>query len=325
MIKQFQKNKSVFLAVLFPVLAFVILYILVPYDTGYLHEKQPIVYWVYHGYTEIENGEWGFGIVVLPAAVVMLWLTRKQYLNEPIQGSYFGGVLLLLSLLFYLIGFKANQKFVGYLSGHLFIAGCVIWVLGLRMFFKVVWLWIFLGMMWPLTPLIDIISFPLRKVATELTVKIWNFLGYETVQNGTSILSAATEEFARGEKFTLQIAAACSGLRSLFALLMISLIFAYVGVKKNWHRVIVVVSMFPIAVLANVVRISLLLLGTILWGNDFAIGSDASPSSYHLGAGFVVYFISLFLMFGLVSLLNGNWFVFFNKKKIVVHKKAEKL
>jgi exosortase len=299
------------------VLCFCLLYCVVPYSTGYEQERQTIFSWVIHGYTELENGEWGFGFFVLPTALAMLWFTRDRFSEIPAEGAWGGLAIILFALLCYLAGYKANQKYVGYFSGHILIAGMIVWYLGWRYFFKLLWLWIFLGMMWPLIPLIDVISFPLRKVATEATVFIWNLFGGNAIRNGTAIVNEASELVKEGEAYSLKVDAACSGMRSLFALLMISLIFAFVGVKSSVHRLIVVATMIPIAVAGNVIRIMLLLGGTILWGNDFAVGTDAEPSGYHLGAGFAVYFIALFSMFLLVGALSGGLKGFLKRKKVV--------
>ena len=311
------EQKKIMYGALASVIAFVVLYFVTPYSSGYGTERVSIYASVIHGYTKLENGEWGFGFVVLPSALVMLWLTRKRYVDLEVKPSWLGLALIAFSMVCYMAGFKANEKYIGYFSGHVLIAGMVVWILGWKHFWTAFWLWIFMGMMWPLLPLIDIISFPLRKVATEVTVGIWNLFGGNAMQNGTSIVNSGSEELAMGDGYSLQIAAACSGMRSLFALMMISLIFAYMGVRKVSHRFIVVAAMIPIAIAGNVVRIMLLLGGTILWGNDFAVGSDAEPSGYHLGAGFAVYFVALFVMFILVGALNGGLKKLLKKRKVV--------
>lgn len=298
---------------------FVLMYFLVPYTSGYSSDENraTVLSSVLHGYNHIENGEWGFGYAVLPIALVMLWFTRERFRGLEMKPSHWGLMLILFSFAFYLIGFKANQKYIGFFAGHTFIAAVVVWFLGWKYFFKAFWLWVFLGMMWPLTPLIDLISFPLRKAATEMTVMIWNFCGGSALQNGTAIMSAGNGELVDGDKYSLQIAAACSGLRSLFALLMISLVFAYIGVKKSWHRFFVVGMMVPVAILGNVVRILMLLGGTVLWGNDFAVGTDANPSAFHLGAGFAVYFIALCCMFAIVAIFNDGFRKLLRPRKVV--------
>jgi len=302
-------SKGTVYAVLISVLSMVLLYCLVPYSTGYGFERVTVLSSVLHGY-----------IVVLPAALVMLWVTRKRYEGLEVSPAWTGLMVILFGLLCYMAGFKANQKYVAYFAGHVLILGMVVWMLGWKYFLKAFWLWVFLGMMWPLLPLIDIISFPLRKIATQISVGLWNVFGGGAMQNGTSILSKGSESLRDGEAYSLQIAAACSGMRSLFALIMISLMFAYVGVKKEVHRFVVVGVMIPVAIFGNVVRIMLLLGGTVLWGNEFAVGTDAEPSGYHLGAGFLVYFIALFCMLLLVTMLNGGLAKFFKRKKVISKK-----
>ena len=303
--------------VLAAVFVFVLLFCLVPYTTGYGFERVTLLNRVLHGYTELENGEWSFGFFVLPAALVMLWMTRARYADIAVRPSWWGLVVIGVALLSYMVGFKANEKYVGYFSGHLLIAGMVVWFLGWRFFFVSFWLWVFAAMMWPLIPLIDLISFPLRKVATETTVLLWNGFGGDALRNGTSIVSAADADWAEGERYSLQVAAACSGMRSLFALFMISLLFAYVGVRKGWHRLVVVGAMIPVAIAGNVLRVLLLLGGTVLWGDAFAVGTDTEPSAYHLAAGFAVYGVALIAMFTLVSGLNGGLSQLRRRRKVV--------
>ena len=111
-------------ALLLGLLASVIsLYVLVPYSWGYGDAREPVVYWMYHGYTELENGEWGFGFVVLPAALVMLWLTRERYKGLEVKPAGTGLGVIVFALLCYMAGFKANEKYIGYFSGHMLIAG----------------------------------------------------------------------------------------------------------------------------------------------------------------------------------------------------------
>lgn len=325
LVRIFWKEKAIAIPLWSALVSFIVLFALVPYSSGYndLNHRISMYESMIHGYTEVENGEWGFGFIVLPAALVMLWTSRHQFTNLTAKPAVWtGGAILLFSFTLYLAGFKGNQKYIGYVAGQSMIAGMIVWFLGWKYFFRGFWIFVFVGMVWPLIPLIDVISFPLRKIATEVTVFLWNLFGGNAVRTGTAIFSAGSEGVAAGEHYSLQIAAACSGLRSLFALLMLSLIFAAVGVKKTWHRFFIVSMMIPVAIAGNVVRIKLLLAGTILWGNDFAVGSDADPSTYHLGAGFMVYFVALFCMFSLVAILNGGDLKKFLKRKKSVIKKA---
>ncbi|MEZ5300560.1 MAG: archaeosortase/exosortase family protein [Verrucomicrobiales bacterium] len=70
---------------------------------------------------------------------------------------------------------------------------------------------------------------------------------------------------------------ACAGLRSLFALMMVSALYGYYMLKKPWQRAALFLCAMPLAVLGNFARILLLVYGTIWWGSDFAIGVADAP------------------------------------------------
>ena len=110
-----------------------------------------------------------------------------------------------------------------------------------------------------------------------------------------------------GDRFSLGIAVACSGLRSLFALGMVSLLYGYISLKKGWHRLILAASAVPFAIFGNFVRMLLLYYGTVWVSKDFAIGTDDHPSAFHTGAGIAVFIVALICMLVLVEVLNRGF------------------
>ena len=73
-------------------------------------------------------------------------------------------------------------------------------------------------------------------------------LGINVVQQGASIISPTG-------KFQYEVVAACSGIRSLIAILALSTIFSFVVFKSNWRRALMIAAAFPLAVAGNVVRL----------------------------------------------------------------------
>ena len=100
----------------------------------------------------------------------------------------------------------------------------------------------------PLTGDLEGLTLPLRYVATKITVVISDIAGIDVVQKGTQI------ESARGG-FQYDVAAACSGLRSLTTMLMLGCIFGFTSFKSNWKRAALIFSAFPLAILGNVMRL----------------------------------------------------------------------
>jgi exosortase/archaeosortase family protein len=122
-----------------------------------------------------------------------------------------------------------------------------------------------------------------------------NLVGVPTIREGTAILSAPdpANGLAIGQRFSVDIADPCSGIHSLFALTMISALYAIVVFRRWWQILLIVASAFPLAVFGNFCRILMLTFGTILFGSDFAIGSEQHPTWFHTGAGYLVYVAAL--------------------------------
>lgn len=290
------------------VLVFFFLWFLNPYSSGYEFERVSLWTSMTQGYRRVD-AEWGFGYAVLPAVLVLFWVSRDRYRDVRIEPSAVGFLIILLAFFLYYGGYKANRHFIGYGAGQLYVAGILIWFGGWDLFRRAFWLWVLFGLIWPLTFLINPISFPLRKIMTILTAGVLEVIDGDIVREGTNIYSAADP--ARGleerERFNLGIAAECSGLRSLFALGMVSLLYGYLSLERGWHRLVLLVAALPFAIVGNFARMLMLYFGTIWFGAEFAIGADEDhPSGYHIGAGVMVFIVALFCMMALVTVLRGG-------------------
>ncbi|QQL45627.1 exosortase/archaeosortase family protein [Sulfuriroseicoccus oceanibius] len=287
------------------------------YATGYMFERDTLASLMAHGY-QVDGAEWGFGWFVLPAIAVLLWLTRDRYKDLAIEPSpKIGAALLVLGFFLYFGGYKANQQYFGYAAGQVIAAGCIFWFLGKRWFFQAFWLWCLLGMLWPLRFLIEPVSFPLQLVMVKISAGAFNLLGDPAVANGTAITTTKIDPIT-GETIRLNVAAACSGLRSLFALTMIGLIFSYVVLKKNWQRV-VFMCMVPVFTIAgNFVRMMMLYFGAAAKGSEWAIGQgEKDPSKFHIYAGLAVFVVALLCMISVGDLLNRGGKMFKRRKTVV--------
>ena len=276
------------------------------YSTGYMFERSTLWSNMRQGY-RMEKGEWAFGYFVPPVVVLLLWVTRKRFAGIPIRPSYLGLALLAFGCFIYFGGYKANEKYVGYFAGQILVAGFILWFLGIEFFKRAFWLWVLFGLTWPLVFLIEPIASPLQLLMTKLTEVYLKVTGVDVIRSGTSLYSPPSEAVPAGDRFSLGIAVACSGLRSLFALGMVSLLYGYLSLKKSWHRLLLAVSAVPFAVFGNFVRMLLLYYGTIWASKDFAIGTDDHPSAFHIGAGIAVFIVALICMLVLVEVLNGGF------------------
>ena len=284
------------------------------YSTGYNFVRSDLWSNMRQGY-QMEQAEWAFGYFVPPAVVILFYATRKRFADITPRPSNLGLVVLALACFVYFGGYKANEKYVGYFAGQLFIAGFAIWFIGIEFFRRAFWLWVLFGLTWPLVFLIEPIASPLQLLMTKLTEAYLRVTGVEVIRSGTSLYSPPSEGLAAGERFSLGIAVACSGLRSLFALGMVSLLYGYISLKKGWHRLLLAVCAIPFAIVGNLVRMLLLYYGTIWFSKEFAIGSDEEPSAFHMGAGIAVFIVALICMLILVEILNRG-FQSLKKKRV---------
>jgi exosortase len=129
------------------------------------------------------------------------------------------------------------------------------------------------------------VAFPLQITATKITVVILNAVGMGVVRQGNIIHLA--------DGYSLEVAEACSGMRSLVALLAIGALWAYLFHKRLIARIVLFLSAIPLAVVANVIRV---LITTVLVA---AISLEVTAEPMHTIMGlsvFVIEFIGLFLV-----------------------------
>ena len=166
-----------------------------------------------------------------------------------------GLALAVLSLLVYWVGYRGNFYFVGYAGLHLLAASVVLWLWGWEHFKLASFAWFILGFAWPYVFLEDTLAFQLRYFMVGVTSWLLNLSGIATLQDGTSLVSAATAQRAQGAWFSLSVDGPCSGMRSLFALMMVSALYGYFRQRSFWRRALIFALSIPLAVLANMARI----------------------------------------------------------------------
>ena len=283
------------------------LYFIFPYASGYGNALDTLYGLFYKLSTDY--GSWGHCLLVFPIFAGLIYLKRRELAQTPIRGSLWGLVLILFSMFLYWVGYKTSVQYFGFVSVQIFIGGAVIFLLGWEFFKAILFPWAFLGFAWPFIFLDAEIAFPLRIKMSALCFHFLNLLGLPTLLNGTALVSAPdyVRHLAAGERFQVDIADPCSGIRSLFALTMITALYGYLTLPKTWQKVVLFLMAFPLAIAGNFVRILLLTFGTLGFGANFAIGTLDHPTWFHIGAGYLVYIVALGGMVLLGNLLMRNW------------------
>lgn len=255
-----------------------------------------------------ESEDMGHGMIVVPAALFLIYHDRERLLSITPKTGWGGLVLLIIGLLIYWCGHLADVTFAGLLSLIVILAGTVWWLLGWEFLKALSFPIAFLIFAIPFPGLDSMVALPLRYLMSKLGVVILNLLGVPVVLVGTGILSApdAALHLATGQKFAVDVANPCSGIRSLFALMMVGALFAYFTLKGTWRKWALFLCTPPLAIAGNLARILMLTIGTVAFGSEFALGKNPleHPSWFHMLAGYLVFIVALLGMMGVASLLG---------------------
>jgi exosortase len=150
--------------------------------------------------------------------------------------------------------------------------------------------WAFLILMIPIPAIVFTqITFPLQILASKVAALLLPMVGVPVLREGNVLYLPA---------MPLEIAEACSGIRSLLSLAALAIIYGYLAESRIWVRIVLALASIPIAVAANSLRI----VGTGLlvqyWDPDKAEGF------FHTFSGWLVFVVSLAMLFLLHRLLR---------------------
>lgn len=285
-----------------------VLFLVWPYSHWSFENRASVLVGLFR--TVQDDPEWFFCIFVPFLAGFLVWRKRRELAALPMNGSWAGLGILVLGLVCYWIGYKVDTSYPGYAAAQLGSAGLIILFGGWKWMRALMFPWLFLVFTWPMFPLEDRISFPLRMLMAKASAAAINLIGIDVVREGTAIYSAADAAAGLnlGDKFMLDVDAPCAGMRSLFSLIMITVIYAYVSLKGLKQRVILVSCSIPLAMAGNVVRMMLLAVGSVWLGVDVAVGRNVDGhqevSFFHEMAGYTVFAVALGGMFMVAGLLE---------------------
>jgi len=134
------------------------------------------------------------------------------------------------------------------------------------------------------------ITQPLKLWISEAAVAMLDAVGYPIARVGVTIQVA---------QYQLLVAAACAGLNSLISLSAIGLFYVYIRHKANWrYAALLMLAIVPVAILANFVRVIILVLLTYHFGDAVAQGF------MHNFAGVTMFAISVLGIFAVDALAS---------------------
>lgn len=231
----------------------------------------------------MHNPNYSHGFLIPPVTLWLIWRQRKEIRSEAKPGgSIYGSLLLLPALLLHILGLRGDVTTVQGASLILALGGVVWMLFGGRVFRRIALPLAFLIFMIPTLPwFINVASFKLKLIAARSAVGISQAIGITVEREGVNMI------FPGG---TLSVENACSGLRSLIALLALGALFAYLASGQVWKRVLLLVLALPIAVIANTLRITALCVYA-------SVGSvQGAAGVFHDVGGYALFAIAFLLL-----------------------------
>lgn len=227
---------------------------------------------------------------LIPVVVlVLLWCRREDLLRATKAVCWPALGIIVLALAVHVLGYVVQQARLSVVAFFLGIYGVVglMWGTGwLRIALFPFCLFAFCV---PLGGgLTEAISFPMRLLASQITSAVsGTILGIDVVRSGTQLTDASGS-------YQYDVAAACSGLRSLMAVVAMAFIYGFITFKSSWRRALAVVAAFPLAVVANVFRLTLIILAAEAFGQK--AGDYVHKNFVFSLAPYVPAFAGLFLL-----------------------------
>jgi exosortase len=257
---------------------------------GYIHSRSLFYWWGSQWFDPA--AEMQHGPLVALVAVWLFWRNLRSQGASAVASEPAGWrapAALLAGLALHLVGYAAQQTRISIAAMLLFLWGVLMLAGGRRWGRAAVFP---LGFMLLAVPVsfVDSLGFSLRLVVTDNAYALAQRFGISLVRNGTQL-------FSPDGRFQYDVAAACSGIRSLVALLALALLVGYIGFRSWVARAVLVAAGLPYVVIGNIVRV----LAIVVVGEKYG---QTAGGRVHEASGVVVFLVVLGLLLATVALLR---------------------
>ncbi len=237
----------------------------------------PTFRWMNERFGELDSF-YAHGYLIPFICGFLVWQRREVLLNEPWKTDLRGFFILLSGVVLHLAGLLFEVHFLSGLALVIVITGLVLFNLGRKISRLVAFPLFFMLFMVPLPAVITLgVSFRLKLIAAEIA-------GYAA---GLFIPLKTAGSLIFLPNGVLTVGAPCSGLKSIITLSALSLLFAYLTEFTLREKALFFLLSLPLAFLANVIRIILLIIVFYVYGSEAALGK------FHDFSGFLVFLIAL--------------------------------
>jgi len=259
---------------------------------GYVNTASAFWWWISQWIDPRAETEHGWLILGISAWVFWRNLKKTERLEPRVGGGNGAAIAAMVGGLgLHAVGFVAQQTRVSIVALLLFAWGAI--ALADRRWGRAAAFPLgFLVFAIPLNVL-DSAGFWLRLWVIDASGAIAHAAGIEVARSGTQL-------FAPDGRYQYDVAAACSGVRSLMALAALSLLTGYLNFRSTWRRALMFALCFPLTYLGNVARIAAIIFAA-------QAGGQAGGERAHDVMGFGVFAIVLGGVLGAARLVERWW------------------
>jgi exosortase len=265
-------------------------------DRWYLALLLPLLAAVYATVVPDMVGQWSedpnysHGFLVPLIAGYFLYQKWPELASSSVRPGNTGLAVILASLSMLVVGIAGTEYFTMRSSLVFLLAGIVLYWFGWQVLKTLAVPIGFLLFMVPLPYIVyDAAAFPLKLFITKVSVFALKAMGIIVWREGNIIMFPQT---------VLEVADACSGLRSLMSLLALSVALAFFSQKTCLKRTLLVLSAIPIAIVTNILRV--IVTGFLAQ----YYGAAAAEGFFHEFAGMAVFALAMLLLLGTGAMLR---------------------
>ena len=229
------------------------------------------------------NPNFSHGFLIPFIAVYMGWCKKEELASIEAKPSRWGILILLAGMGLHVLGTLGAELFILRCSLILTLVGVIVFVYGFAML-KALWIpAAYLFLMIPLPSIIwNKIAFPLQLFAARMSAEVIQLIGIPVFREGNILHLSNT---------SLEVVDACSGLRSLTSLIALSGIFAFLAPLSAVKKSILFFSAVPVAVVVNVIRLS------ITAAMAYWISPETAHGFLHDISGLIIFGLALILIY----------------------------
>lgn len=239
-----------------------------------------------------DSGDFAYCCFLPLASLFAVWLRRREIAAAPKCVFWPAGALFLFALALHWLGVLAQHPRISAAAFILVLFSLPSFFYGPAVASRLLFPCSYLVLAIPLN-FIDSMTSPLRIFATRIAGFVLNGVGIAMTRVGSGLYSEDVGGF--------NVAAECSGLRSLLAMTALIAFYAWFSQKTLLKKWILFLASIPIAIVANICRIVLVVVVARFFGRELALGL------WHDYSGYPIFVISILLVLALDRLLNADW------------------